>query len=181
MKKWGISMENMKKQLQYLLKGKSIELVPVTEEHMEFICNEESDEELWCYEEHVETDKNRIRKKFIKRIEENDVFDFIVKRSSDGVQMGVVYIWECITSRKSWEIGYVILPEFQGNGYCLESVQLLLSFAFNELKAHKVLGMCHCENKKSELIMKKAGMSKQCVFREEYLCGGKCKLYNGNA
>ena len=81
MKKWGISMENMKKQLQHLLKGKSIELVPVTEEHMEFICNEESDEELWCYEEHVETDKNRIRKKFIKRIEENDVFDFIVKRS----------------------------------------------------------------------------------------------------
>lgn len=175
MKKWGISMENIniEKQLHHLLKGKSIELVPVTEEHMEFICNEESDEELWCYEEHVETDKNRIRKKFIKRIEENDVFDFIVKRSSDGVQMGVVYIWECITSRKSWEIGYVILPEFQGNGYCLESVQLLLSFAFNELKAHKVLGMCHCENKKSASIMEKAGMSKQGVFREEYLCGGK--------
>jgi len=119
MKKWGIRMENMKKQLHHLLKGKSIELVPVTEEHMEFICNEESDEELWCYEEHVETDKDRLRKKFIKRIEENDVFDFIVKRSSDGVQMGVVYIWECISSRKSWEIGYVILPEFQGNGYCV--------------------------------------------------------------
>ncbi len=65
------------------------------------------------------------------------------------------------------------MPEFQGNGYCLESVQLLLSFAFNELKAHKVLGMCHCENKKSAFIMEKAGMSKRGVFREEYLCGGK--------
>jgi len=49
----------------------------------------------------------------------------------------------------------------------------LLSFAFNELKAHKVLGMCHCENKKSASIMEKVGMSKQGVFREEYLCGGK--------
>ncbi|MEW9080923.1 GNAT family N-acetyltransferase [Terrisporobacter glycolicus] len=48
----------------------------------------------------------------------------------------------------------------------------MLSFAFNELKAHKVLGMCHCENKKSASIMEKAGMSKQDVFREEYLCGG---------
>ncbi len=88
-------MENIdiEKQIQRILKGESIELVPVTEEHIEFICDEESNEELWCYEEHVETDKDRIRKKFIKRIEENDVFDFIVKRSSDGVQIGIVYIF----------------------------------------------------------------------------------------
>ncbi len=68
MKKWGIRMENMKKQLHHLLKGEAIELVPVTKEHIEFICDEESNEDLWCYEEHVETNKDCIRKKFIKRI-----------------------------------------------------------------------------------------------------------------
>ncbi|MEG0308504.1 MAG: GNAT family protein [Clostridium sp.] len=164
---------NIKNQIHRMLEGKDIELVPVTKEHMDFICDEESNSELWGYEEYVETNKELIREKFTKRIEQTDVFDFIVKRSSDGVQMGLAYIWQCISTRKSWEIGYVILPEFQGNGYCLESAQLLISFAFNELNAHKVLGMCHCDNIKSAAIMQKSGMSKQGVFREEYQCGGK--------
>lgn len=162
-----------KKQKHHILKGETIELVPVTKEDMDFICLEETDINLWQYEEYVETDKQRILKKFTDRIDQNNVFDFIVKRISDGESIGVVYIWEYIFTRKSWEIGYVILPEYQGNGYCLESVNLLLSFAFNELDAHKVVGMCHCDNHKSASVMQKAGMSKQGVFREEYLCQGK--------
>ncbi|MDT8718692.1 GNAT family N-acetyltransferase [Clostridium sp. 19966] len=162
-----------KKQLHQLLKGKNIELVPVTEEHMDFLCGEESNTELWCYEEYIETDKECIQEKFTKRIEQKAVFDFIIKRCSDGALMGAAYIWQYISSRKSWEIGYVILPEFQGNGYCLESVKLLLSFAFKKLDAHKVVGMCHCDNLRSVYVMQKAGMSKQGVFREEYQCGSK--------
>ena len=65
------------------------------------------------------------------------------------------------------------MPEFQGNGYCLESVELLLSFAFKELDAHKVVGMCHCDNEKSAYIMQRSGMSKQGVFREEFQWQGK--------
>ncbi len=165
--------EYIKKQIHHILKGKAIELVPVTKEHMEFICDEESNSELWCYEEYVETNKERIRERFTKRIEESDVFDFIIKRSSDSAQMGAAYIWQCSSTRKSWEIGYVLLPEFQGNGYCLESANLLISFAFNKLNAHKVIGMCHSDNLKSASVMQNAGMSKQGVFREEYKCGGK--------
>ncbi len=45
-----------KKQL-HLLRGKVIELVPVTEEYVDFLCDEESDTELWCYEEYIETKK----------------------------------------------------------------------------------------------------------------------------
>lgn len=173
--KAGILMGNeyIKKQIHNLLEGKTVELVPVTKEHIDFICDEESNSELWCYEEHVETNKECIRERFTRRIEEKGIFDFIIKRSSDGIHMGAAYIWQCIFTRKSWEIGYVLLPEFQGNGYCLESAKLLLSFAFNELNAHKVIGMCHCDNFRSASVMQKAGMSKQGVFREEYLCGDK--------
>ncbi|MEA4960401.1 GNAT family N-acetyltransferase [Lutispora sp.] len=162
-----------KKQKHRILKGETIELVPVAKEDMNFICIEETDAKLWQYEEYVETDKQCILKKFTDRIEQDNVFDFIVKRISDGEPIGVVYIWKYGLNRKSWEIGYVILPKYQGNGYCLESVKQLLSFAFDELDAHKVVGMCHCDNLKSASVMQKAGMSKQGVFREEYLCQGK--------
>ncbi len=48
-------------------------------------------------------------------------------------------------------------------------------FAFNELNAHKVIGMCHCDNLRSASVMQKSGMSKQGVFREEYLNFSKIK------
>jgi RimJ/RimL family protein N-acetyltransferase len=140
---------------------------------MDFLYHEESNPELWRYEEHVETDRQRIIDKFTQRIDDDRVFDFIVKRICDGEAIGVVYIWKCNESRRSWEIGYIILPQFQGNGYCLESVNILLAFAFGELNAHKVLGMCNCENIRSAAVMQRAGMSKQGVFREEYQCHGK--------
>lgn len=156
-----------------LLRGQTIELSQVTKEDLDFICTIESDVALWHYEESVETDKERIRKKFTDNIERKDAFDFIVRRVSDGVRVGIVYIWGYVDWRKSWEIGFVILPEFQGRGYCFESVSLLLSFAFKELDAHKVIGMCNCENQKSEQLMTKLGMTKEGVFREEYRWQGK--------
>ena len=59
------------------------------------------------------------------------------------------------------------------NGSNRNSVKLLIQFAFEELKAHKVIGMCNSENLLSAAVMEKAGMSKQGVFREEYLCQGR--------
>lgn len=64
------------------------------------------------YEEYVEIDKQYILKKFTDRIEQDNVFDFIVKPISDGELIGVVYIWKYGLNRKSWEIGYVILPKY---------------------------------------------------------------------
>jgi len=168
-----MTIENIYYKTQIQLKYKDIELIPVANEHLDFICSIETDVELWKYEEYVETNKDVVRKKYTDRIEGDHVYDFIVRRVSDGSNMGIVSIWKYIESRKSWEIGYVILPEFQGNGYCLDSVRILLSFAFNKLDAHKVVGMCNSENVKSASIMEKLGMTKEGVFKEEYQCNGK--------
>ena len=59
------------------------------------------------------------------------------------------------------------------NGNDKSSVKLLIQFAFEELNAHKVVGMCNSENLSSAAVMEKVGMSKQGVFREEYLCQGR--------
>lgn len=160
--------EGLKKNKHHLIRGERIELVPVTSAHMDFLCRVETDADLWAYEESVITDKDLVRKKFADRINRNGVYDFVVRRISDGAFLGVVYTWVYQGERKIWEIGYALLPEFQGNGYCLESAHLLISFIFGELGAHKIVGMCNSENLSSAAVMQKAGMSRQGVFREEY-------------
>ncbi|GAP14060.1 acetyltransferase [Longilinea arvoryzae] len=165
--------EITKKSKHHLICGQRIELVPITPEHMDFMCRVETDVTLWYYEESVITDEKLVRRKFTDRINRDDVYDFIVRRISDGVPVGVVYTWQYIGERKIWEIGYALLPEFQGNGFCLESVRLLISFIFGELGAHKIVGMCNSENLRSASVMQKAGMSKQGVFREEYYWRGQ--------
>ncbi len=160
--------EAPKKSKHHLIRGERIELVPFTPVNMDFMCKVETDVNLWYYEESVITDEQLVRKKFTDRIEREGVYDFVVRRISDGAFLGVVYTWVYQGERKIWEIGYALLPEFQGNGYCLESVHLLISFIFDELGAHKIVGMCHSENAPSASVMQKAGLSKQGVFREEY-------------
>ena len=155
------------------LQGKTISLNPVTEEYLDFICEVESDESLWKYEESVLTDKKEIREKFTKRMVNNKIYDYVVCRKSDGTPVGVAYIWSYSEERKSWEIGYAILPQYQKQGFCTESVKLLLKFAFTDLKAHKVVGMCNTENISSSAIMEKVGMVKEGTFREELYWQGR--------
>lgn len=160
--------ETIKKSKHHLICGNRIELVPITPAHMDFMCKVETDASLWCYEESVITDEKLVRKKFTDRINREGVYDFVVRRTADGAFLGVVYTWAYHGERKIWEIGYALLPEFQGNGYCLESVRLLIFFIFGELGAHKIVGMCNSENLRSAAVMQKAGLSKQGVFREEF-------------
>lgn len=100
--------------------GTLVTLTPVTEKNLEFICDEETNEELWSYEEEVPTDR-----------------------------------------------------EYQCHGYCTESAKRLIRYAFDNLNAHKVIGMCNCHNIASARIMEKAGMKLQGIFRNEYLCHGE--------
>lgn len=163
-------MEEYKRKIIF---GNAIDLIPVEEKHLDFICDEETNEKLWIYEESIESNKEFVYKKFKNQMNCDWRYDFIIKSKVDDTLYGACYIWKVDDNRKIWEIGYVVLLEYQRRGYCVEAVCNLLKFAFNELGAHKVIGMCNSENYGSALVMEKSGMSKDGVFRKEYLCNGK--------
>ncbi|MBS4538979.1 GNAT family N-acetyltransferase [Clostridium sp. D2Q-11] len=54
-----------------------------------------------------------------------------------------------------------MLPDYQKFGYGIESASLLLKFGFQNLKAHKIVGMCNSENLGSSRIMQKVGMCRE--------------------
>lgn len=153
--------------------GQRVVLSTISHDDLDFLCQIECDAQLWYFEESVPSDVDAVREKFVKRIEASSEkanrFDFVITLQADGdrTPIGLAQIWSYIESRKSWEIGYALLPSYTGKGYAREAVGLLLQFAFGTLSAHKVVGMCNAKNKRSTKLMEQAGMTREGVFREE--------------
>lgn len=153
--------------------GQQIRISSLTEQDMDFICKLECDADLWAFEETVETKEDDVKEKYRSHFpvegETPYAYDFVIRRLNDSSEtpIGIVQIWSYVDFRKSWELGYAVLPEYSGKGYGSEAVRLLLQYAFNELKAHKVVGMCNAENVRSIALMQHAGMTREAIFKEE--------------
>ena len=160
------------------IQGKKIWLASVTPEDLDFICNIERDRNLWFYKESVPSNDEEVREKYLQHIEEgadSGWYDFVVFLGADQERtpIGLAQIWSYIDERQSWELGFAILPAYGGCGYGSEAADLLLQFAFNQLDAHKVVGMCNAENHRSSALMERIGMVREGIFREELNWNGQ--------
>ncbi len=70
------------------------------------------------------------------------------------------------------EVGYVINPEFWGNGYACEAVKEIISFGFEKLKFNRIEAKYIVGNDASLAVMKKCGMSFEGIMRESMLIKG---------
>lgn len=152
--------------------GEKLLLSKISINDLDFICRIKCDKNLWYFEESVESDEKVVRDKYLHRIEESEKvsnYDFVVTLALDKSKtpIGLVHIRSYTDYRKSWEIGYAILPEYSGQGYGSESAKLLLQFAFEQLNAHKVVGMCNSNNTRSAGLMEHIGMAREGIFKEE--------------
>lgn len=64
------------------------------------------------------------------------------------------------------EIGFIVHPRHQGNGYATESAHALLRWAFEEVGFHRIYGRAEPRNKASCRVMEKLGMRKEAHFVE---------------
>ena len=70
------------------------------------------------------------------------------------------------------ELEYYLLEEYWDKGYMTESLEKIISLAFENNNIIKIFAQCHKDNPKSEKIMIKCGMYKSAQQPEP-------KLYNG--
>lgn len=138
------------------------------EDDVELITGIKSNPALWPFEADIDADKARVRKAVLDRIRSTWYRQYIVHLDNDErTPVGEVHIHVYVGERKSWEIGYSILPAYQRQGYCFEAAAAVLHIAFEELGAHRVVAMCNARNEASYRLMEKLGMRREGVFREE--------------
>jgi ribosomal-protein-alanine N-acetyltransferase len=69
--------------------------------------------------------------------------------------MGTVCLWNFDPENEIVEIGYEMLPEFQGRGIMSEAIKAVTAYTFEEIKAKIITAFPSADNVNSVAILKK--------------------------
>lgn len=97
----------------------------------------------------------------------------VVLKKEDNKMIGTCGFSRIDFSNNIGEIGYVINPEFHGNGYATEAVKAIMDFGFNKLNFNRIESKFIIGNDASFAVMKKCGMTYEGTAREAMLIKGK--------
>jgi len=70
---------------------------------------------------------------------------------------GTITIWRINIEKNSAELGYALLPEFQGKGLMSSAIQLVLNYAISTLKLNHIEAKTVRDNIKSRQLLEKNG------------------------
>jgi RimJ/RimL family protein N-acetyltransferase len=98
--------------------------------------------------------------------QEGDVLSLAVVLRETGVLVGdVILVWRS-AEHGLGEIGYVLHPDFEGNGYITEACRELLTLAFDGLGLHRVIARIDERNAASAAVLRRIGMRQEAVLVE---------------
>jgi RimJ/RimL family protein N-acetyltransferase len=91
----------------------------------------------------------------------------------DGTVVGEVVLKWLDRQHRQGEIGFVLNPAYQGNGYATEAADALLQLAFDGLGLHRVIGRCDARNEGSAHVMERLGMRREAHFVQNEIFKGE--------
>lgn len=77
--------------------------------------------------------------------------------------------WEHFRS----EIGYMLLPGFEGKGIMTEAIKVVIEYGFNDMKMHSLEAVIDPENIASARVLEKNNFIKEAHFKENGFFDGK--------
>jgi RimJ/RimL family protein N-acetyltransferase len=93
-----------------------------------------------------------------------DITYWVIETKDNSVSVGVV-TWVKRDFLPSPDIGYALLPEFEGKGYAFEASQAWLAY---QQKTHKtVLAICQVDNLASIKLLQKLKFMLEAIFEKE--------------
>ncbi len=73
----------------------------------------------------------------------------------------------------SAEVGFIVKPSQQGNGYATQALGLLIAYARNQLGVERFQAVCACENASSIKVLEKLGFERHKTLLENSFIQGR--------
>ena len=107
--------------------------------------------------------REALRKKIAAHVirDEGDAISLAGVLKKTGELVADVVLWLASRAHQQGEIGYIVPPELQGNGYATEATRPLLRVAFEEVGLHRVVGRVEARHAASARVLEKLGMRRE--------------------
>jgi ribosomal-protein-alanine N-acetyltransferase len=108
-----------------------------------------------------------------KKIAENEGINWAITLKGNPKLLGIIGHYRIQPENYRSEIGYMLLPEYQGQGIVSEAINMALEYGFNVLNFHSVEAVVDPENHVSAKVLEKNGFVKEAHFLENEYWDGK--------
>jgi [ribosomal protein S5]-alanine N-acetyltransferase len=106
------------------------------------------------------------------KIETNEGINWAITLKESPKLIGIIGHYRIKPESFRAEIGYMLLPEYQGKGIITEAIEATLEYGFQIMKLHSIEAIIAPENFASERVLQKSGFIKEAHLREnEYYDG----------
>jgi ribosomal-protein-alanine N-acetyltransferase len=118
-----------------------------------------SDSEINKYLDRQISDTIDDARNFINKINENsrknDSLYWAITLSNKTVLVGTICLFGFSDKNGKCEIGYELLPNFQGQGIMREAVEKVIDYAFNTINVEEIEAYLHRDNQRSIKLLEK--------------------------
>lgn len=119
-----------------------------------------------------------IDERFISRLqdwtpESGHWLTLIMRKRDDGQPIGMHgFLAEWDPYRQA-ELGYMMLPEWHGQGFALEATRAVVNYAFEQCCFHKLVATVTDGNQASSHLLERAGFQLEGRLRDNFRLGGE--------
>jgi ribosomal-protein-alanine N-acetyltransferase len=106
------------------------------------------------------------------KIESSDSSVFLLVVADDS-PVGLIWLFDISHVNGRVEVGYWITDSAQGKGYATEALEAVTTYAFEELRLHKIVARVFAGNTPSIAVLERVGFEREGVVSEHYFVNGE--------
>ncbi|AZA99380.1 N-acetyltransferase [Chryseobacterium joostei] len=107
-----------------------------------------------------------------EKITSNEMINWAITLKDDPKMIGTIGYYHIKPEHYRAEIGYMLLPDYQGKGYVTEAITKVVNYAFTTMNLHSIEAVIDPENVASAKVLEKCNFIKESYFKEN-------EFYNG--
>ncbi|PSP82109.1 GNAT family N-acetyltransferase, partial [Halobacteriales archaeon QS_1_68_17] len=138
------------------LDGGTVSLHPIEDEDLDFCLRGVNEPSVWRATDLAGPTTERAEREWLDAVSADDD-ELALLICADGSPAGVIGLSEIDRTHGTARIGFWIAPDRRGNGYATAAVELLVGYAFDHLRLHRVEGDVYAFNDASRRVPEIAG------------------------
>lgn len=104
---------------------------------------------------------------------QNDGITWAISEKKNDRLIGTIGYWRLDKPNYRAEIGYMLMPGWQGKGLMQESISMVIKYGFEKMQLHSIEANVNPLNQLSKNILEKNGFVQEAYFKENYYYDGK--------